>query len=690
MNTTEHVTNKGQGTTKISNKLIDEKSPYLLQHAYNPVKWYPWGDEAFTKAREENKPIFLSIGYSCCHWCHVMAHESFEDNEIAEYLNAHFISIKVDREERPDIDSVYMAACVSLTGDGGWPLSIFMSPDKKPFYAGTYFPKNSNYQMPGFRDLARAVKNAWENSRGELLQSGEELTNAIKIPQKRKESADLKELTEKGAENLKKYFDKENGGFGRAPKFPTPHNLMFLLKYSYYYRDKESQIMAEKTLDALYRGGIYDHIGYGFSRYSTDSIYLVPHFEKMLYDNALLASAYLESYQITGKEHYREIAERILAYVDRELTDKLGGFYCAQDADSEGEEGKYYVLRPEEVIAVLGEDDGNYFNQYFDITGRGNFEGANIPNRIQKVELLSSYKVTDDRIDRLCSKMYEYRRQRTKLHKDDKMLASWNGLMIMTYAKAYQILGVEEYLKKAVNGVGFIEEHLIEKDRLKVHFRDGAGSGEGHLEDYAFYAMALLTLYECSFEVNYLDKALKITEKMMELFFDSADGGFFLYAKDGESLIYRPKVAEDNAIPSGNSAAAYVLKKLSALTGNVELVEAAALQLKYLSEVIDYPISHCFTLSVLLTEVNVSRELVCVTEGSVDKGLKQLLKEQYLPDLTVVLKNRENQEELSRLIPFTREYPLENRTAYYLCENRKCRRPVYTIEELQQLLKGEA
>ncbi len=686
MNTTEHVTNKGQGATGITNKLMDEKSPYLLQHAYNPVKWYPWGDEAFTKAKAENKPIFLSIGYSTCHWCHVMAHESFEDNEVAEYLNANFVSIKVDREERPDIDSVYMSVCVNMTGDGGWPLSIFMSPDQKPFYAGTYFPKHSLYQRPGLLDLLHAIKAAWEGSRDELIKSSEDITRALKEKENRKGAISLQELVQTGGSYLKRYFDKENAGFGRAPKFPTPHNLSFLLKYSYFFKDKETLEIAEKTLLALYRGGIFDHIGFGFSRYSTDAIYLVPHFEKMLYDNALLTSAYLECYQYTRIEPYRDIAERIMEYVKRELTDREGGFYCAQDADSEGEEGKYYVFEPHEAIKVLGEEDGKYFNEYFDITSKGNFDGTNIPNRIKAINFDEFQNIKDERIDRLRQQMYEYRLSRMKLHKDDKILTSWNSLMIAAYANAYRVIGKEEYLKEATKGVEFIQKYLTEKGRLKVLYRDGSSKGEGHLEDYAFYCMALISLYEGSFRAEYLKEAICYTNVLLELFFDWVEGGFYLYAKDAESLLFRPKTAEDNAMPSGNSIAAWVLQKLALLTGDASFMKAYQLQLNYLSGVIQYPLSHCAALSVMLSEINPSKELVYVSAGKDTREFQCFLQEIYTPDLTVIVKNKDNGKMLAELIPFTEDYPLEESDAYYLCENKKCQKPVRQIEELRELL----
>lgn len=615
-----------------------------------------------------------------------MAHESFEDNEVAEYLNANFVSIKVDREERPDIDSVYMSVCVNMTGDGGWPLTIFMSPDQKPFYAGTYFPKHSLYQRPGLLDLLHAVKAAWEGSRDELIKSSEDITRTLKEQEKRKGTSGLQELVHTGGTYLKRYYDKENAGFGRAPKFPTPHNLSFLLKYSYYFKDKETLEMAEKTLLALYRGGIFDHVGFGFSRYSTDAIYLVPHFEKMLYDNALLTGAYLECYQYTKKEPYREIAERIMEYVKRELTDSNGGFYCAQDADSEGEEGKYYVFEPKEAIEVLGEEDGRYFNEYFDITSKGNFEGANIPNRIKAVDLDGLQNIRNERIDSLGQKMYEYRLSRMKLHKDDKILTSWSSLMIAAYANAYRVIGKEEYLTEAVRGIEFIQKNLAEEGRLKVLYRDGSSKGEGHLEDYAFYCMALISLYEGSFEAEYLKEALHYTNVLLELFFDWEEGGFYLYAKDAESLLFRPKTAEDNAMPSGNSIAAWVLQKLELLTGDASFIKAYNLQLSYLSGVIQYPLSHCAALSVMLSEMNPSRELVFVSAGKEIKELQKFLREGYYPDMTVIVKKEDNAKLLAELIPFTEDYPLEEEDAYYLCENKKCQKPVRQIEELKGLL----
>lgn len=625
------------------------------------------------------------VQLTTCHWCHVMAHESFEDTEIAKYLNDNYIAIKVDREERPDIDNVYMTACVSLTGEGGWPLSIFMAPDQRPFYAGTYFPKHSNYQRPGFTDLLRAVKQAWVKNREELIKSSDDIVETMQKKEQRRAETNLLELTDNGAAALKKYFDKNNGGFGRAPKFPTPHNLMFLLKYYYYKKDSEVLDIVEKTLEAMYRGGIFDHIGYGFSRYSTDSVFLVPHFEKMLYDNALLTLAYLECLLITGKEYYGEIAERVLLYVERELTHSLGGFFCAQDADSEGEEGKYYTFKPEETLQLLGEE-GEYFNNHFDITGNGNFEGKNIPNRIHTLELRNIQTIREKQIDELIPQVYNYRLQRTSLHKDDKILTSWNGLMITACAKAYRVLKTDKYLEMAVKGVEFIEKYLSEKGRLKVRYREGSSKGEGHLEDYAFYTMALLSLYETTYDINYLKLAVDYTKTMLEFFFDEEEGGFFLNAKDSESLIYRAKSVDDNAIPSGNSVAACVLKKLADLTGDITFINSANLQIEYLSGVIDHPLSHCYTLSAMLDFLHPGKELVCVSKDSNTEELRELLNSHYLPELSVVIKNQKNAEELNSLIPYTKDYPLEERTAYYLCQNGSCLRPVYDIPALKELM----
>ena len=687
------------------NRLINEKSPYLLQHAYNPVSWYPWGEDAFSKATEDDKPIFLSIGYSTCHWCHVMAHESFEDEEVADYMNRYFIAIKVDKEERPDVDSIYMSVCQKLNGNGGWPLTIFMLPNQKPFFAGTYFPKRSRNQMPGLMNLLEAVKEKWETSREEILQSSESITNALKKETMQKNSPDnfTKELPRQVTSSFLNNFDKEYGGFGMAPKFPSPHNLMYLLRVAYYDQDQEALEMVEKTLDSMYQGGIFDHIGYGFSRYSTDQKWLVPHFEKMLYDNGLLIITYLEAYQITKKTHYKQIAEMTMEYVLRELTSEQGGFYCAQDADSEGVEGKYYVFTPDEIIGVLGQEDGKYFNEYFDITSKGNFEGENIPNRIhaQKEEHPiesqqvngAAHNLENERITQFRKIIYEYRLHRTKLHKDDKILTSWNGIMIVAFAKAYQILQDDQYLQAAQRADQFLQDKLCKEDRLFVHYRDGDSIGIGHIDDYAFYIWALISLYEATLDLDYLERAIKYTKVLIEQFFDNKQGGFYLYAEDAEALIHRPKEIYDGAIPSGNSVAAYVLLKLADLTGDVELNLIAEKQMNFIARSItDYPSGHCFAMMAVMLELYPTKELVCVVQDKAQmKEVQNLLSKHFLPNITILVKLSENQEQLEKFAEFTKEYEMkDDRTTFYLCENRVCMAPFHDIEEMERLLtKGD-
>ena len=449
---------------KKSNYLIDEKSPYLLQHAYNPINWYPWGNNAFEKAKKEDKPIFLSIGYSTCHWCHVMAHESFEDAEVAELLNQYFVCIKVDREERPDIDAVYMSVCQAMTGQGGWPLTVFMTPEQTPFYCATYIPKLPGYNSSGLMYLLPEVNRLWKEQRDTLMKQGDSIIDYLKqfedLSQSQEPSIPL--LTSAVTE-LKQAFDPVNGGFHTAPKFPTPHNLVFLMKYGIYEKDESVLKMVEKTLVQMYRGGIFDNIGGGFSRYSTDERWLSPHFEKMLYDNALLAYAYLDAYQLTQKPIYEIAARRTLDYVLSELQDDEGGFYCGQDADSDGVEGKFYVFTPEEINQLLGSKDGSEWNAWYQVSEKGNFEGKNIPNLLSNPEF-ESYP---DHILELNKQIYDYRLTRTKLHKDDKVLTSWNGLMIAAFAKAYSVLGESRYYEAALKTQKFISTTLTnEKGRL--------------------------------------------------------------------------------------------------------------------------------------------------------------------------------------------------------------------------------
>lgn len=690
MNTTEHVTNKGKGTTRIPNKLVNEKSPYLLQHAYNPVKWYPWSDEAFQKAKEENKPIFLSIGYSTCHWCHVMAHESFEDDEVAELLNEAFISIKLDKEERPDIDNVYMTICQVTTGHGGWPLTILMSPDKKPFFASTYIPKEPKYGMIGLIDLLTQVKNQWSTDSSDMLKTGEKLADIMKREfETSSDSADVtKDLINLAVTQFNQSFDHDYGGFGNEPKFPSPHNLMFLLRHAKLESDEKSLFMVENTLKHMYRGGIYDHIGYGFSRYSTDARWLVPHFEKMLYDNALLALTYTEAYQVTKDRVYRTVAEQIFEYIRREMTDPEGGFFCAQDADSDGVEGKYYVFTPEEITKVLGNEDGAFFNEYFDITHEGNFEGASIPNLIKSHELKSD----NERLVRLCNKLYTYRLDRARLHTDDKILTSWNALMITAYATAAKVFQWSDYIEVAEKAADFINRRLTDPNGLLyVRYRDDDAAHFGLVDDYAFYSMALLALYDVTFKVDYLEQATTMVDHMIELFWDEKYGGFFLNASDAEPLLYRPKEVYDGAIPSGNSVAGYVLQRLAQLTANERYIKYADKQLRFLAgQVKDYPAGHSFALIAFLGALYPSKEIVCVANrtnsakaNNRDSGerenypeLIEYLSQNFEPNTAVLLKTVDNSEKLQEIADYVEDYQVINdRTTYYICENHHCLAP---------------
>lgn len=664
----------------MANRLKQEKSPYLMQHGENPVDWYPWCQEAFQKAEREEKPVFLSIGYSTCHWCHVMAHESFEDPEVAELLNREFVSIKVDREERPDIDAVYMSVCQAMTGSGGWPLTIFMTPEQKPFFAGTYFPKHSGYGRFGLMDLLERVADLWKNNREELLRAGNQITAAINQNQEGNGQKPDRQLVERAFGQLARQFDHKWGGFGGAPKFPTPHNLLFLLRYADVTQESNAMKMVEITLEDIARGGIQDHIGGGFSRYSTDEMWLVPHFEKMLYDNALLLIAYVKAYQHTKRECFADTAHRTARYILRELASEEGGCFCGQDADSDGVEGKYYVFTPEEVKVVLGEEDGEEFCRLYDITDSGNFEGKSILNRIHSYE--NGWEINEPRLE----KLFHYRLNRTKLHKDDKILLSWNAWAMIALAKAGQVLEEPSYLNAAVRIRDFIEGKMVtEHDRLYLRYRDGEAANVGQLEDYAVYAQALLELYRVTFEVRFLQTAIHRAKQMVELFEDEKNGGYFMTAFDGEQLIARPKETYDGAIPSGNSVAAMVLQTLASLTGEPEWQAAADRQLRFLAgEIGEYPSASCFGVLAMMDALYPHRELVCAASDGLPSELKDYLEKHPADNLHVLLKNKENEETLTECAPFTKDYPIpEKGTMYYLCENGACKAPVPDFSQLK-------
>ena len=645
----------------MSNRLANETSPYLLQHKNNPVDWYPWCDEAFAQAKAEDKPIFLSIGYSACHWCHVLAHESFEDEEIADLLNQYFISIKVDKEERPDIDSVYMAVCQAFTGSGGWPTSIFMTADQKPFFAGTYFPKTARGGMIGFRELLLAIHEKWVSDRVMLLRDAEKIIQHLNRPETMSTTANP-DLTHLAVTQYERIYDERYGGIGRAPKFPTPHNLLFLL--AYYERNKTPVClhMAEHTLMQMYRGGMFDHIGFGFCRYSTDRQFLVPHFEKMLYDNALLMLAYCKAYTVTKKQIYLDIAEKTAVYVLREMTSPEGGFYSSQDADSDGKEGKYYLFTPSEIIKLLGKDDAERFNRHFDITEAGNFEGRNIPN------LLKS-DPHDKALEPFLHVLYDYRKKRHTLHRDEKILTSWNSLMIAAMCELYLVSGKERYRSAAQNADSFIRKNLCDSDTLFVSFHMGKRGVRGFLDDYSAYIFAELSLYRATLEGEHLEHAKMLCDKVVSDFGDSS-GGFYLYGKGHEELILRPKETYDGAIPSGNSLMAYDLVRLSIFTDKDNYKTAAEQQLDFLAQsAAQYPTNHAMFLTALLEYNEPPIKITVVpTEGTDITALTFSAPH----DAIVILKNN------------TKDYPIINgRTTYYVCRGKHCMAPVNDLTDLR-------
>ena len=640
----------------MSNHLKDQSSPYLLQHAENPVDWYPWGKEAFEKAGQEDKPVFLSIGYSTCHWCHVMAHESFEDREIAEILNKYFVSVKVDREERPDIDSVYMEVCQVFTGSGGWPMSIFMTADQKPFFAGTYFPPTSRYGMMGFKDLLRTIAIEWENNKARLLRSAEDILFSIKVQEQELHQNIDKKLIERGAEHFSQSFDEKNGGFGEAPKFPVPHNLIFLLLYSHLYNEEAALCQVKTTLYQMRRGGIFDHIGYGFSRYSTDKYYLVPHFEKMLYDNALLIIAYSAAYKVSGNLIFLDTAKKTAEYILREMRGNNGEFYSAQDADSEGEEGKFYTFGYQEVCGILGEEKGSRFCDHFGITLQGNFEGKNIPNLLNGNDL-------NDEFDEERRVLYEYRRSRAKLHLDDKILTSWNALMICALTVLYRVAGEPCYFSAAEAAYKYLEEKLADENILYVSCRENLRSVKGFLDEYAYYTAALLCLYAADAKPEYLKRAQEICREAVRQFKDKKWGGYFLCGEQNDPLIIRPKETYDGALPSGNSMMAWCLVRLSQITGAEEYIREAREQLAFLSaNARHYPAGHSMFLIALLYEF-CPPEKITVVLSEDDKAEKIMSDLPLYADINILTKE-------------TKEYKrINDSTTYYVCRNHSCLPP---------------
>ena len=680
----------------MANRLAQETSPYLLQHKNNPVDWYPWGEEALEKAWAEDKPILLSVGYSACHWCHVMERESFEDEATAEIMNKHFVNIKVDREERPDVDSIYMSAVQAMTRHGGWPMTVFMTPDGAPFYGGTYFPPVPSRGMPSFKQVLLSLADAYANRREEVLASAENVREFLKesstasIPR----SEVSEGLLTHAANALAGQIDNRFGGFDGAPKFPQAMNLEVLLRHHKRTGDRAALSGVELTLRQMANGGIYDQLGGGFARYSVDEYWLVPHFEKMLYDNALLARLYLEAYEATGDGFYRRIAEETLDYVMRDMRSPEGGFYSAEDADSEGVEGKFYVWTPEEIEATLEPEDAKLAERYWDVTERGNFEGKNILNVPRPPEAVAdefglSTEELWQRILLIRERLFTEREKRVRPGRDEKVLAAWNGLMLRAFALAAGATGREEYLRVAEENAAFLLEKLVVDGRLRRSYKDGQARLNGYLEDYACVADGLVELYETTFETRWLREAASLADAILELFWEEAEGAFYDTAADHEELVTRPRDVYDNATPSGNSVAVDVLLKLSVLLEREDYRERAGAVLDNLSGgMVQVPGAFGRLLSALDFYLSTPYEVAIIgeREASDTKMLLETVYSSYLPN-KVVAGSSENDEEATQLVPLLANRPMRGgRPTAYVCVNYACQSPTTDPAELARQL----
>ena len=691
-------------STHSPNRLINEKSPYLLEHAYNPVDWYPWGKEAFQKAKRENKPIFLSIGYSSCHWCHVLRKESFEDPEIAKLMNDSFVSIKVDREERPDVDEIYMKSVVAITGSGGWPLSVFLTPSLEPFYGGTYFPPEPRYGMPSFSNVLRSVSQSWKSDRKKLVESASQLKTAVQemYDMKKTSDATLNDSVVVDAFNeLAGSFDSQYGGFGVAPKFPSPSNLFFLTRY---YATKHSNLaltIVTKTLDAMMRGGIYDQVGGGFHRYSTDRYWLVPHFEKMLYDNALLITAYCEGFLLTRNNEYKRIVHETADWVLREMQNADGGFFAAQDADSPEGEGSFYVWTPDEIKTALARNEklqskADLISNFFSITHHGNFEDGKTILTAKPgntVEPGKTEKENEELLKEAKQALRDFREKRPKPFTDDKILTSWNGLMISALSKAYQAFGDEQYLLAAMKAADFALEKLAlqtpeGKVQLLRRFRQGDSKGAAVLEDYSFFINGLIDLYEAVFIARYLESAFKLAETMVSDFYDKKGGGFFQAPVDTPDLIARAKDAFDGALPSGNSVAALVCIRLGEISSDPKWKDAARdTFLAFWESIQKQPTSFTEMLVALQFYFGNPKEIV-ISGDRDSKEVKEfldVLRHNFLPQSVLLLANTD----VEKLSPLIQDRIPTNsaKPKVFVCSNYACRLPSTTKEELVTALE---
>ena len=679
------LTNKTQEKQYV-NRLAKESSPYLLQHKNNPVDWYPWGDEAFQKALELNRPIFLSIGYSTCHWCHVMEEESFEDEQVAQLLNDSFISIKVDREERPEIDHLYMTVCQAMTGKGGWPLTIIMTPDKYPFFAGTYFPKKGRMGRPGMIELLPAISDAWLNKKDELIQSANQIKKYL-IDSNNKELGDQLNqtiLTTTNSQFINRY-DKTHGGFGAKPKFPSPHNLIYLLRYHNMSGDKTSLLMVEKTLQEMRLGGIFDHVGFGFHRYSTDREWILPHFEKMLYDQAMLTLAFTEAYQITKNQLYKDTAEEILHYVQRDMTDKRGGFYSAEDADSEGEEGLFYLWTVEEIKNILSDEESELLINNYSLDKEGNYKDEATGKKTEKNILYLKEPINNieskNRLNEITKKLYLAREKRIHPLKDDKILTDWNGLMIAAFAKAGDVFNSNDYIQQAEKSAQFILKNLTDNNgRLLKRYRNGNAGIDAHLDDYAFFIWGLLELYEATFNVTYLTEAVQLSNIMVDEFWDITNGGFFLGSESSEKLIVRAKTGYDGAMPSGNSVAAMNCSKLNRITGETKWAEITdKIFMTFSNEIQKTPSGYASMVNSFLFNIDSPKEIVIVGSSNDNETIKAIkkIKSEYVPSKVIIFKDTD--DEFNKLSPLAKwtvtQETIDEKTTYYICQDFACKVP---------------
>ena len=682
-----------------SNRLARESSPYLLQHAQNPVDWYPWGPEAFERAQRENKPIFLSVGYSACHWCHVMERESFENPKIAELMNASFINVKVDREERPDVDQVYMAAVQALSGQGGWPMSVFLTPDQRPFFGGTYFPPEDRRGMSSFPRVLKAVAEAWANRKSEIAAGAEELTRKLAhLGETQADSGPLSlELLDNAFRTLSQSFDPHQGGFGDSPKFPHPMDIQVLLRHHLRTGDPRALSMVRLTLEKMARGGIYDHLGGGFARYSTDAHWLVPHFEKMLYDNALLSTIYLEAYQVTKDEHYARVARETMDYILRRMTDAAGGFYSTEDADSEGEEGKYYVWTSEEIAAVLGPDRASLFRRVYGVTPNGNWEHKSILNLpLPIADVAAELALTENELEAQLQEdrraLLEFREKRVPPGKDTKVLVAWNGLMLSALARGAHLLKQPRYLEAARKAADFLLRELRDETGNLLHvYKDGKSAIPAFLDDYACLIEGLTRLFEATGEPRWLAAAVKLAETLIKKFYDVEQGGFYYTASDQERLIVRSKDTSDNATPSGNGMAIFALLRLAALNSRPVFTKVAMGALQSVRSLMArYPSAAGQSLIALDITLGAAQELV-LCEGNDPLEFQQALEvahSGFRPG-RVVAPVSQLVEAAGNLCPIVEgKSSLQGLTTAYLCENQTCGAPIQGVAALKAALEA--